>query len=86
MLIVPVSPKRAWFLTPREKEVLEARMTLDRDAGDLTQFSVAQIKETLGDIRAWFMFIFGVLVTMQAPVMTVRSCFQRGRPTVADRF
>ncbi|RAH82420.1 pantothenate transporter [Aspergillus japonicus CBS 114.51] len=73
ILIVPVSPKKAWFLTPREKEVLEARMMLDRDAGDLTQFSVAQVKETLGDIRAWFMFIFGVLVTMQAPVMTFAS-------------
>ncbi|OJK01773.1 hypothetical protein ASPACDRAFT_1867479 [Aspergillus aculeatus ATCC 16872] len=73
IFVVPVSPEKAWFLSPREVEVLEARMALDRDAGDLTQFSGAQVKETLRDIRAWSMFIFGVLVTMQSPVLTFAS-------------
>ncbi|PYH43758.1 MFS general substrate transporter [Aspergillus saccharolyticus JOP 1030-1] len=73
ILVVPSSPQKAWFLTPREIEVLEARMALDRDAGDLTHFSLAQVKETVRDLRSWFMFIFGVLVTMQAPVLTFAS-------------
>ncbi|RAL14704.1 pantothenate transporter [Aspergillus homomorphus CBS 101889] len=73
IIVVPSSPKKAWFLTTREMEVLEARMARDRDAGDLTQFSTTQVKEALGDLRSWFMFIFGLLVTMQAPVMTFAS-------------
>lgn len=48
-----------------------ARMALDRDGGDQTDFSIAQVKEALMDTRAWLVFVFGVLVTMQSPVLTV---------------
>lgn len=70
-LFVPTGPENAWFLSDREREVLLARNALDREGGDKTNFSKAQLKETLLDIRAWFVFTFGVLATMQSPVLTV---------------
>jgi MFS family permease len=71
--IVPSGPKDAWFFTPREKEVMALRMAADREGGDKTNFSMAQLKETLLDPKAWFVFWFGVLVTMQSPVLTFAS-------------
>ncbi|XHG08810.1 hypothetical protein AWENTII_011901 [Aspergillus wentii] len=71
--VVPSSPDKAWFLTRREREILMARMALDREGGDQTSFSLSQVKETLFDARAWLAFIFGVLVTMQSPVLTFAS-------------
>lgn len=70
-VFMPNGPADAWFLTAREKEVLSLRMVKDREGGDKTSFSVAQLKETLLDPKAWFVFWFGVLVTMQSPVLTV---------------
>ncbi|KAJ5832767.1 hypothetical protein N7474_001078 [Penicillium riverlandense] len=69
-ILVPGGPKDAWFLNAREKEVLSLRMAEDRDGGDKTSFSVSQMKETLLDPKAWSVFWFGVLVTMQSPVLT----------------
>lgn len=71
--VVPSNPGTAWFLTQREKEVLMARMALDRDGGDQTDFSIAQVKESVLDFRAWLVFAFGILVTMQSPVLTFAS-------------
>lgn len=68
---VPVGPKEAWFLTSEERAILLARMALDREGGDRQDFSVAQLKEALSDIRSWFVFAFGVLATLQSPVLTV---------------
>lgn len=69
--LMPNGPKDAWFLTAREKEVLSLRMAKDREGGDKTSFSTAQLVESLKDIKSWFVFAFGVLVTMQSPVLTV---------------
>jgi hypothetical protein len=71
--LMPNGPKDAWFLNAREKEVLSMRMAKDREGGDKTSFSVRQLREALLDIKTWFVFAFGVLVTMQSPVLTVRS-------------
>jgi MFS family permease len=71
--MIPNGPKDAWFFTPREKEVMALRMAADREGGDKTNFSMAQLKETLLDPKAWFVFWFGVLVTMQSPVLTFAS-------------
>ncbi|KAH7035851.1 major facilitator superfamily transporter [Microdochium trichocladiopsis] len=71
--LMPNGPKDAWFLTAREKEVLSLRMAKDRDGGDKTSFSTAQLSEALKDPKAWFVFWFGVLVTMQSPVLTFAS-------------
>jgi MFS family permease len=71
--LIPSGPKDAWFFTPREKEVMALRMAADREGGDKTNFSIAQLKETLLDPKAWFVFWFGVLVTMQSPVLTFAS-------------
>ncbi|KAJ5639048.1 uncharacterized protein N7484_006910 [Penicillium longicatenatum] len=71
--IVPTGPEKAWFLSTREREVLLARMALDKDGGDKTNFSKAQMKETLLDIRSWFVFFFGVLTTLQSPVLAFAS-------------
>ncbi|KAK8103207.1 hypothetical protein PG984_016353 [Apiospora sp. TS-2023a] len=71
-LLMPGGPEDCWFLTSREKEVLSLRMARDREGGDKTSFSAAQLREAMLDPKAWFVFAFGVLVTMQSPVLTVR--------------
>jgi hypothetical protein len=68
---MPNGPKDAWFLSAREKEVLSLRMTKDREGGDKAAFSMRQLEESLLDVKMWFVFAFGVLITMQSPVLTV---------------
>lgn len=70
--LMPNGPKDAWFLTERQKHILSLRMAHDREGGDKTSFSTAQLREALLDVKSWFVFAFGVLVTMQSPVLTVR--------------
>jgi MFS family permease len=72
-LLMPNGPKDAWFLNAREKEVLSLRLAQDREGGDKTSFSLTQLKEAMLDPKAWMVFWFGVLVTMQAPVLTFAS-------------
>ncbi|RWQ94080.1 major facilitator superfamily domain-containing protein [Paecilomyces variotii] len=72
-ILIPSVPEKAWFLNQREKEVLMLRMAKDREGGDKTHFSVDQLKEALTDAKAWLVFWFGVLVTMQSPVLTFAS-------------
>ncbi|KAL2783724.1 major facilitator superfamily domain-containing protein [Aspergillus keveii] len=69
-ILMPNGPTDAWFLNEREKQVLLLRMTKDREGGDKTSFSMAQFRETMLDPKAWCVFWFGVLVTMQSPVLT----------------
>lgn len=73
MLWMPINPDSAWFFNDKEKLIVAERMANDRESGDQTNFSRSQAKEALTDARAIFVFIFGVLVTMQSPVLTV-SC------------
>lgn len=75
-VLMPNGPKDAWFLDTRQKEVLSLRMVQDREGGDKTNFSVAQLREALCDLKSWFVFAFGVLVTMQSPVLTVNTRFR----------
>ncbi|KUI57428.1 hypothetical protein VP1G_04668 [Cytospora mali] len=70
---MPNGPRDAWFLTDRQKHVLSLRMIKDREGGDKTSFSVSQLKEAMLDVKSWFVFAFGVLVTMQSPVLTFAS-------------
>lgn len=70
-LFMPNGPKDAWFLDERQKHVLSLRMIKDREGGDKTDFSTSQLKEALMDVKSWFIFAFGVLITMQSPVLTV---------------
>ncbi|KAJ5246356.1 hypothetical protein N7468_001339, partial [Penicillium chermesinum] len=72
-VLMPNGPKDAWFLTAREKEVLSFRLAQDRDGGDKKSFSMSQLREALLDPKAWLVFWFGVLVTMQSPVLTFAS-------------
>lgn len=70
-IIMPSSPEKAWFMTPREREVLKLRMLSMHEGGDKTNFSLPQFKEALTDIKTYFAFFFGVFITMQTPVATV---------------
>ncbi|KAF4122828.1 Major Facilitator Superfamily [Geosmithia morbida] len=72
-ILMPHGPKDAWFLNERQKQVLAARMAQDREGGDKTSFSAVQLKEAMLDPKAWLVFWFGVLVTMQSPVLTFAS-------------
>lgn len=73
--IVPNGVRDSWFLSPREKEILVARMAADREGGDRSNFSVSQLKEGLMDIKSWFVFAFGLLTTLNSSPLTVRSPF-----------
>lgn len=75
-IFMPNGPNDCWFLTAREKEVLSLRMAQDREGGDKTSFSLAQLKEALLDPKAWLVFAFGVLVTLQSSVLTVSPLFR----------
>ncbi|KAL5410026.1 hypothetical protein PMIN04_010796 [Paraphaeosphaeria minitans] len=81
---MPDSPKDAWFLTAREKEVLALRKAEDNEGGDKTNFSSQQLRETLLDTKSWVIFAFGVLVTMQSPVLTFASLVING--IASDRY
>lgn len=76
-LLMPNGPGDAWFLSAKEKKVLSGRMVRDREGGDKTSFEVTQVKEALCDVRSWCIFAFGLLVTMQSPVLTVGFLFCR---------
>jgi hypothetical protein len=69
--IMPGGPQDVWFLNAREKEVLIMRMAKANEGGDKTNFSMTQLKEALLDLKMFLIFCFGVLVTMQFPVLTV---------------
>ncbi|KAH8697810.1 putative allantoate permease [Talaromyces proteolyticus] len=71
--IIPNGVSDAWFLSPREKEILVARMAADREGGDRSNFSVNQFKEGLIDIKSWFVFAFGLLVTLNSSPLTFAS-------------
>ncbi|KAJ6442772.1 threonine ammonia-lyase precursor [Purpureocillium lavendulum] len=70
---MPSGSNDAWFLTERQKQILSMRMAKDREGGDKTSFSSGQLKEALLDVKTWLVFWFGVLVTMQAPVLAFAS-------------
>lgn len=68
---MPSDPTSAWFLNKREKEVIAARMARAHEGGDHQNFSLAQLSEALLDYKVFLIFCFGLLVTMQSPVLTV---------------
>ncbi|RDI85775.1 FACT complex subunit [Venturia inaequalis] len=70
--LMPSGPSSAWFLSAREKEILVLRMAAANEGGDRTSFSVAQVREAMGDGKVFLVFWWGVLVTLQSPVLTVR--------------
>ncbi|KAH0023087.1 hypothetical protein KCU78_g5534, partial [Aureobasidium melanogenum] len=72
-LAMPSGPQDAWFLNKREKEVLAVRMAKSHEGGDRKNFSIAQPREALQDVKVWLIFCFGLLVTMQSPVLTFAS-------------
>ena len=68
---MPSGPSDAWFLNQREREVLMARMARSHEGGDHKDFSMTQLKEALLDYKVFLIFCFGLLVTVQSPVLTV---------------
>lgn len=83
-MFMPNGPKDAWFLDERQRHVLSLRMIKDREGGDKTNFSVTQVKEAMLDVKSWFVFAFGVLITMQSPVLTV--CVPMSRSKAQSEF
>ncbi|CZR51344.1 related to allantoate permease [Phialocephala subalpina] len=65
---MPSGPDKAWFFTPREREVAAMRLARDHEGGDKTNFSILQLLEALKDVKTWLTFAFGVLVTVPSPV------------------
>ncbi|KAE8374448.1 pantothenate transporter [Aspergillus bertholletiae] len=67
--LMPAGPESAWFLKPHERMIAVQRLQAETEGGDQTNFSMAQLKETTCDIRAYMSFLFGVLLTLPAPVI-----------------
>lgn len=68
--VMPSSPDKAWFLSEYEKTIAARRMSTCQDGGDHTSFSWPQFEEACLDLQTFLAFIFGLLVTMSAPVLT----------------
>ena len=73
--LMPAGPERAWFLTSEERLVATRRMQTETEGGDKTDFSIPQLKEAATDIRAYLSFLFGILMTLPAPVIAVSVQF-----------
>lgn len=71
LFLMPAGPETAWFLSPEERVVATQRMRAEAEAGDQTNFSMAQLKEATMDLRAYLSFVFGVLITLPSPVIGV---------------
>lgn len=71
--LMPSGPNTAWFLTQHEQVVASKRLQEESEGGDRTNFSMLQLKEAVCDIRAYLSFLFGVLITLPAPVIGVSS-------------
>ncbi|KAE8140837.1 MFS general substrate transporter [Aspergillus pseudotamarii] len=71
--LMPTGPGAAWFLKPHEREIATKRLQAESEGGDHTNFSTSQLKEVVGDIRAYLSFLFGVLLTLPSPVIAFAS-------------
>ncbi|KAF9888053.1 hypothetical protein FE257_009318 [Aspergillus nanangensis] len=69
--LMPASPDTAWFLNAHEREIATKRLQAETEGGDQTYFSMSQLKEAVGDIRAYLSFLFGVLITLPSPVIAI---------------
>jgi sugar phosphate permease len=69
--LMPASPESAWFLAEDERRIAVQRLQAETEGGDQTNFSMLQLKETVRDIRAYISFLFGLLITLPAPVIAV---------------
>ncbi|KAL3460879.1 major facilitator superfamily domain-containing protein [Aspergillus heterothallicus] len=74
---MPAGPGSAWFLTPDERKIAVQRLQAETEGGDQTNFSVPQLKEAVRDIRAYISFLFGVLITLPAPVIAFATLIIR---------
>lgn len=73
--VMPAGPTTAWFLTPEERIAAGHRLASQHDGGDKTNFSMAQLKESVFDFKSYAAFAFGILVTAPSPVLTVSRPF-----------
>ncbi|KAE8406888.1 MFS general substrate transporter [Aspergillus pseudonomiae] len=71
--LMPTGPATAWFLKPHEREIATKRLQAESEGGDHTHFSISQLTEAVGDIRAYLSFLFGVLITLPSPVIAFAS-------------
>ncbi|KAL4888015.1 major facilitator superfamily domain-containing protein [Aspergillus ambiguus] len=71
--LMPAGPDTAWFLTQHEREIATKRLQAENEGGDQTYFSLPQLKEAAGDIRAYLSFLFGALITLPSPVIAFAS-------------
>ncbi|KAH8880836.1 membrane transporter [Thozetella sp. PMI_491] len=71
--LMPDNPQDAWFFTPEERLAAAARLAEGHEGGDKTDFSRAQLKESVFDFNSYAAFLFGLLVTAPAPVLTFAS-------------
>ena len=68
---MPDNPDTALFLTPEEQMAAAYRLAEELDGADKPYFSKAQLRESVFDFNSYAAFLFGVLVTAPAPVLSV---------------
>ncbi|SCU79469.1 LADA_0B00870g1_1 [Lachancea dasiensis] len=71
---LPISPKVAWFLTEREREIALKRIYEENDRSAINKFEFEQLKECLNfDWLFYSSFAFGFLVTVTSGPIIFQS-------------
>lgn len=84
LFLVPTSPRKAWFLDPRGRLIATQRMQTETERVNRTDFSIPESQEAVTDIRAYLNSLFGVLMTLPAPIIAVSLHFFNGSGSYVD--
>ncbi|KAK8853019.1 hypothetical protein IAR55_003720 [Kwoniella newhampshirensis] len=69
LLVIPLTPATAWFLTPRQREIAVYRVARERASFQHNQFDMQQAWATFKDPRLYLVFLWAVLVCMTSVVV-----------------
>lgn len=75
LLLMPVSPQKAWFLKPKEREIAHARLQVDRLTDEHWNFDKHQLWEALLDPKVWCIFVLSLMNCVTSFVITVSRLF-----------
>lgn len=72
VLLMPIGPETAWFLTPDEREIATHRLAEDRLNKEAAVFKKHQMFEAFLDPKVYLFCGFAFFGTMAGPVLKVR--------------
>lgn len=72
ILMMPIGPETAWFLTEAERKVAAQRLAVDRLNKEQATFKKSQMFEAFMDPKVYIFCMFAFFGTMAGPVLKVR--------------